>query len=141
MNFTVERHFIDETNYFEVETCLMNNERIVKPRTIKGLIDFEFDVNDIRKELTDYLTYQHNIEIINLISQRLYKSNWFECYEKNSHPAAAACKNKLEQSLIGDNDHVLPIELLKKHKSRLINKETKGKIRKITSQNKIYVLN
>lgn len=113
MNFTVERHFIDETNYFEVETCLMNNERIVKPRTIKGLIDIEFDVNYIQNDITNYLIYQHNIEIINLISQRLYKSNWFECYEKSLHPAAAGCENKLEESLIGDNDHVLPNELYK----------------------------
>ena len=34
-----------------------------------------------------------------------------------------------------------PIELLMKHKSRSINKETKGKIRKITSKDGVYVLN
>lgn len=112
MNFTIERHFIDETNYFEVETCLMNNERIVKPRTIKGLIDIEFDVNYIQNDIMDYLRFQHNIEIINLISKRLYKSNWFDCYEESSHPTTVGCKNKLKLNLIS-NDHVLPNELYK----------------------------
>ena len=113
MNFAVERHFIDETNYFEVETCLMNNERIVKPKTIKGLIDIEFDVNEIQNDIKEYVKYQHNIEMINVISKRLYNSNWFDCYEENSHGVHTPCKNNFNQSLIGENNLILPNELYK----------------------------
>ena len=57
MNFTIERFHIDDTNYFEVEACILNNERIVKPRSIKGDISGNFNIIDIKKDITDYLTY------------------------------------------------------------------------------------
>lgn len=90
----------------------MNNEVIVKPKTIKGRIDVDFDIHDIKKDITDYLTFQHNINIINLVSNRIYNSNWFECYEENSLPTNVGSKieNKFKSSLISNN-RILPNEL------------------------------
>lgn len=98
----------------------MNNEVIVKPKTIKGRIDIDFDIHDIKKDIKEYLTYQHNINIINLISKRIYNSNWFECYNDHTSKSidedplatCVATEFKFKQNLISNN-RVLSNELYK----------------------------
>lgn len=89
---------IDYDNYFEVESILLQNKRIINIRSIRGRIgDEEFDGKDthLKRLLHHYIPSPDNVELINILSREYNGWNWFDAYDKSYNTNREITKNEL----------------------------------------------
>ena len=134
---------IDGENWFEVNGMIfISKVRIVNIRSVHGHIDGkDFDRSIMDKEITDYLTTQTNVELINILSRQYNDANWFDVYEevqdssldkwrKNEilaadlHPVITGCVYK--RNLSSQNGLLKPNEIYST--SHFLKKDTKYEV-------------
>lgn len=86
---------IDSSNFFEVDSFKLNEQRFCDIRSISGYIGGDFDKTILSDTIKNYLRFQNNVELINILSRELNKENYFECYIQNSNQSDLEIKQRI----------------------------------------------